>query len=231
MDRRDPTAEHLACFAGLVATPGVEPPLDEAALHLAAVLQPGLDVLEWLTTLDEIAGTCPTPTRDGVVDHVCGTLGFTGDRTSYGDWRNSCLDRVLARRRGIPITLSVVVIEVARRVGVDLCGIGMPAHFLVGDTTDPDWFADPFHGGERLDRPAARELLERLTRGQVPWREDHVSPTPTRTILIRMTNNLRAGFGQRGDRVRLASVMRLRMAFPELSGELVDAVRAGSVLN
>lgn len=230
-DPVDPTSRHLVEFARLLRleAPGV--PLDEAALAIAAVLQPRLDVLGALTELDELAASCPTPTRDGVVNHLCDTVGFVGDRATYGDWRNSCLDRVLSRRRGIPITLSIVVIEVARRVGVPLCGIGMPAHFLVGDPNDPGWFVDPFSGGTRHDRDGCRALLEQLTRGQVPWSEAHLAPTPARAIVARMTNNLLAGFTQRGDRVRTALVMRLRMAMPEFSDELATAVRAQAVLN
>jgi hypothetical protein len=80
---------------------------------------------------------------------------FEGDRADYHHWRNSCIDHVLETRRGMPITLSVVAIEVARRVGVTLAGVGMPGHFLVGDPTDPEWFADPFHGRTALGRRTA----------------------------------------------------------------------------
>ena len=95
--------------------------------------------------------SCSAPTR------------FAGDRSTYTDWRNSCLDHVLETGRGIPITLSVLLIEVARRRGVELVGIGMPAHFLVGDPTDPEWFVDPFHGGRTLDRAGCEALLRDLT--------------------------------------------------------------------
>ena len=77
---------------------------------------------------------------------------FTGNRGAYYDWRNSCLDRVIATRTGIPISLSVLMIEVARRVGCRLRGVGMPAHFLVTVADESDVFFDPFDGGRRLDR-------------------------------------------------------------------------------
>jgi hypothetical protein len=125
-------ARRLAHFTELMTGPASDLMLDEAALTMSAVLQPRLDVIEWLSVLDEFAASCPTPTREGVLAHLVGDLGFIGDRRSYGDWRNSCLDRVISGRRGIPISLSVVVIEVARRLGVGLHGIGMPAHFLIG---------------------------------------------------------------------------------------------------
>ena len=70
-----------------------------------------------------------------------------------------------------------------------------------------------------------------ITRDQVPWRASHLDPSPNRAIIARMLNNLRAGFDQRGDRVRLALVMRMRMAMPELQNEDAEAVRALAVLN
>ncbi|MEX2625282.1 MAG: transglutaminase-like domain-containing protein [Ilumatobacteraceae bacterium] len=227
----DPMAAAIGRFATLVQGDPGAVPLDETALALSAVLQPELDVIGWLATLDDLAAACATPTRSGVLAHVCGELGFEGDRRRYGDWRNSCLDRVVAQRRGIPITLSAVVIEVARRVGVRLVGVGMPAHFLVGDPDDPDWFADPFNGGHELDRDGCRELLESLTHGQVPWRDTHLAPTPTRAVIARMLNNLKAAFTQQHDPVRLALVMRMRAAVPELAGEVGEAARAQAAFN
>ena len=102
------------------------------ALMLSKALQPELDVLGVMTELDVLAADCPTPTRDGVMRFVRDDAGFTGDQTDYHHWQNSCLDHVIDRRRGMPITLAVVAIEVARRVGVRLAGICLPGHFLVG---------------------------------------------------------------------------------------------------
>ena len=107
----------------------------------------------------------------------------------------------------------------------------MPAHFLVGDPLDSEWFVDPFHRGRTLDRTGCETLLREITRDQVPWRDSHLDPSSTRMIVARMLNNLRSGFDQRGDRVRLALVTRMRMAMPELGREDADAVRALAVLN
>lgn len=227
----DLVARRLAEFAGLVAMSDDEMALDEAALAMSAVLQPRLDVIEWLSVLDEFAASCPTPTREGVLAHVFGELGFAGDRRSYGDWQNSCLDRVIDARRGIPITLSVVAIEVARRVGVSLHGIGMPAHFLVGDPSDPQWFCDPFHSGRVLSTTGAAALLAELTHGQIPWDPQHLRPVSTREVIARMLNNLKAAFAQRKDYVRLDLVMRMRIAMPEFGAEREQARRLRFVLN
>lgn len=205
--------------------------LDEAVLTMSAVLQPRLDVIEWLSVLDEFAASCPTPTREGILAHLVGNLGFIGDRRSYGDWRNSCLDRVVASRRGIPISLSVVVIEVARRLGVTLHGIGMPAHFLVGDPADPDWFCDPFHGGQILNEEGARQLLNSLTHGQILWNPQHLDPVANRLVIARMLNNLKAAFTQRKDLLRLSLVMQMRIAMPEFESEREQARRLSFVLN
>jgi regulator of sirC expression with transglutaminase-like and TPR domain len=230
VDRDDATAA-LAAFTSLVRNPDADLPLDRAALTLSAVLRPGLDIAHWLDDLDVLAASCPAGDRDGVVAKLFGGNRFTGDLATYSDWRNSCLDHVLRTGRGIPITLSVLLIEVARRCDVELVGVGMPAHFLVGDPADPEWFVDPFHGGRTLDPAGCEALLRDITRDQVAWRPSHLDPTPNRAIVARMLNNLRAGFGGRGDRVRLAMVMRMRIAMPELRDENAEAVRALAVLN
>ncbi len=221
-----------ARFAELMSAGAGEPPLDEAALLISTELQPGLDMIEWLAALDLLAGECPTPTAAGVARHLFDDGHFTGNRRAYYDWRNSCLDRVIATRTGIPISLSVLMIEVARRVGVKLVGVGLPTHFLVGVADDPDVFFDPFAGGRRLDRRAARALFEDLTRGQVPWNEMYLEPTPNHDIVIRMLNNLKAVFVNRADVVRLALIMGLRSAVPELAdAEAAEIATASAIFN
>jgi regulator of sirC expression with transglutaminase-like and TPR domain len=203
-------------FATMMAVGG-DVILDEAALLVAAALRPELDEIEWLAALDRLAGDCPTPTAKGVARYLFDTLGFTGNESSYYDWQNSCLDRVIATRVGIPITLSVLMIEVARRVGVPLVGVGMPAHFVVGVADDADAFYDPFHGPDRLDRSAAVALFHRVTGGGATWNDDFLAATSHRDIVIRMLNNLRAVFVRRSDVVRLGIVMTLRAQVPELA--------------
>jgi regulator of sirC expression with transglutaminase-like and TPR domain len=227
----DPTATALARFAAAVGGDPRRTPLDEAALLMSAVLQPGLDIIGWLAALDAVAAGCPTPTRSGIVQHLLVTEGFGQAPTVADGWRSSCVDRVIVTRRGLPITVAVVVIEVARRLGVPLVGVGMPAHFLVGDSDDPDWFLDPIGGGAVLDRAACRELLARETGGHVRWRESHLDPVANRMILVRMLNNLRAALSARADPIRHATVMRMRITIPELRDEQDAAVRAQAVLN
>ena len=218
-------------FARLFADEREVIPLDEAALAIAAVLRGPIDEMEALVALDLIAGECPTPTAEGIARHLVDGLGFRGNNTAYYDWRNSCLDLVLAQRVGIPITLAVVMIEVGRRLGVELTGVGMPGHFLVG-VPSGDVYFDIFHDADPLDRDGVRQRFDTLTDGGVPWDDVYLAPTPPRDLVIRMLNNLRGIFTARNDRLRLALVMRLRAEIPELADtEGADINAALAILN
>lgn len=220
-----------AHFGRLLAEGRDDPPLDEAALAIASTLRGDLDEIEWLAALDVIAGECPTPTPEGIARYLADDLGFAGNRAAYYDWRNSCIDRVLSTRVGIPITLSVVMIEVARRLGVALDGVGMPGHFLVGSPSG-DVFFDLFHGSEPLDRVAVRRRFEELGGGHASWSDGHLAPVSNREIVVRMLNNLRAIFMARHDTLRLALVMQLRAGMPELAEQEADDITiALAVLN
>jgi regulator of sirC expression with transglutaminase-like and TPR domain len=207
-------------------------PLDEAALLVSASIQPGLEVPHWLGELDRLAEGCSATTAEGVAHRLFTDDHFTGNRSAYYDWRNSCLDRVIATRTGIPISLSVLMIEVARRVGVELHGVGMPAHFLVGVGGDPEVFFDPFDAGRPLDRVQARAVFESVTGEQVPWNDRYLDPTPNRDIVIRMLNNLKSVFAGRSDALRLAIVMDLRAAVPELAAlEAAEITSTSAIFN
>jgi regulator of sirC expression with transglutaminase-like and TPR domain len=214
-------------FAEAVSDRGGD--LDVMALSLSKVFQPDLDLIGALAALDELAAGCPTPTRDGVMNHLFGSGMFTGDRADYHHWRNSLLDQVVDARRGMPITLTVVGIEVARRVGVPLTGVGMPGHFLVGDAEDPTWFADPFHGRTGLTGVDCREMLVQM--GMSRWSERFLDPVPNRLIIARILNNLKSSSERRGDRLRLALVMQARQVLPEFSAEGDDARQALAIFN
>jgi regulator of sirC expression with transglutaminase-like and TPR domain len=216
-----------ARFAELMRTPD-GPPLDDAALAIAAALRPDADLASARAELDELAATCPGPSGAAVAEHLV-TNGFEGDTESYHDWRNSCLDLVLDRRRGIPISLSVLMLEVGRRAGAELVGIGMPAHFLVGEPATGRYF-DLFHGAAPLDAAAARAVFANVTAGQTPWNDRFLSETTPRAIVIRMLNNLAAGFRARGDSVRFAIVMSLRADIDELADAEHDAITAATAM-
>ncbi len=193
-------------------------------LSLSKALQPDLDVIGVMTELDVLAADCPTPTRDGVMRFLTNDAGFSGDHTDYHGWQNSCLDHVIDRRLGMPITLAVVAIEVARRVGVRLAGVGFPGHFLVGDPEDRRWFADPYHRRTDLSRDDCRNLLVRL--GVQRWSDSYLETIPPRLVIARMLNNLKLSCERRDDDVRMAIVMQARQTLPEFANEHVEALES-----
>jgi regulator of sirC expression with transglutaminase-like and TPR domain len=203
----------MAHFADLVSRPEDEIPLDEAALLIAYHARPELDLGAELARLDDLAASCNPPTFDGLVRHLFGDLGFRGNTEHYRDPDNSYLDQVVRRRVGIPISLSVLTMEVGRRLGVPLDGIGMPGHFLVRHRADPTTFLDPFGGGRRLDPAGCRDVFSAL--GGVDWHDDYLAPVGPRAILTRMLVNLQSLFLP-SDLRSGAWVLQLRLAIPGL---------------
>lgn len=199
--------------------------LAEGALVLAALADPDVDAAAEQRRLDQLADQCREPTLDGVRRLLFRDLGFTGDRHDYHDPANSLLPSVLDRRRGLPITLSVVMIEVGRRVGAPLDGVGMPGHFLVRDRVLPDVYVDPFHDGAVLDAEGCAALFGRLT--QMPFEPSYLEATPAPQILARMVANLVNSYRRRGRRADLLWAARLRARCPGVSAhELVSLADA-----
>lgn len=204
-------------FVELVQRSEDEIPLDEAAL-LVAAHDHDVDVDAALATLDDLAGapglgggTAPVGLAD-LARHLFVDEGFAGDGAEYHDPRNSYLDEVLRRRLGMPITLSVVMIEVGRRCGVECVGVGMPGHFLVGGDAG---FVDPFHGGVLLDAAGARQRFERLHPG-APFLPSYLDPVGPRAILARVLANLVTSFATRAP-LSATWALQLRLAIPGLA--------------
>lgn len=215
-----------ARFADLVT--GDEARLDEGALLIAAHAQPGLDIAAECSRLDDLARGCSSSTLEGLRQYLFEELGFRGDVQHYDDPANSYLNLVLDRRRGIPITLSVVTMEVARRVGLRLAGVGMPGHFLVRSLDEPELFIDAFDGGRFLAPSDCRSIFERVQGSAVMFRPEFLSIVDQRSILLRMLNNLRASFIARNRFRDLAWVLELQLAFAELP--VVERRRTAALL-
>jgi regulator of sirC expression with transglutaminase-like and TPR domain len=184
------TAEHLH-FAHAVGRPDEQIDLAACALLIAERERPGLDVAAALRRLDELAAEVVAAggTLDALLEVLFVRHAFRGNEEDYYDPRNSDLAEVLARGLGIPITLGVVLIEVGRRAGVDVAGVGYPGHFLcVARTAGGPVYLDPFRGGRRVDRATLDA--------------DHLAVASKRAILTRMLTNLRAIHRQRGDLAR-----------------------------
>ncbi|MPZ67511.1 MAG: hypothetical protein GEU83_19130 [Pseudonocardiaceae bacterium] len=201
-------------------------PLDAGALAIAAGADPELDTERWLAELDRLAtgvDSLQTLTRRIFVDE-----GFAGATENYYDPRNSLLHEVLGRRRGIPITLSVVCIEVGRRARVGLEGVGMPGHFLVR-TIGTEHYLDPFDGGRQLDLADCEALFRSSTGAgaNVAFGPHLLTTAPVPAILTRILQNLRAVY--RGSRsfAELEWVLRMRLALPGVGvPELVELAQA-----
>ncbi len=162
------------------------------------------------------------------IAHVFGTLGFRGNTKDYYDPDNSRVQMVLERRVGVPLTLAVVAIEIARRVGVQLLPVGMPGHFLLAESptpalrrdqiadgpgTRPSRFFDPFSGGRELDAQGCQRVFEQLMSEQAfdPLMLRPVGPV---SVAARMLQNLRVVYLRQGDVSNLAGVLRLRVELP-----------------
>ncbi len=200
-------------FAELVRGPDGGCRLDLGALLIAAHARRDLDLDHELRRLDAIAAGCPDGTLAGVTRHLFDDLGFAGDTDDYGNPRNSLLDVVLDRRRGIPITLAVVLIEVARRRGLDLVGVGMPGHFLVRSAADPDLFVDPFHRSV-LDREGCEKLFSTLHGDKARFEDRYLDPVGPQAVIARMLTNLQRSFVTRGDRAGGLWAQCLRVLVP-----------------
>jgi regulator of sirC expression with transglutaminase-like and TPR domain len=207
-------------FASLVARDPDDVPLDEAALLIAARARAGADTdagfdfAAPLAALDAHAGACATPTFDAVRAELFARAGYRGNVENYDDPANSYLDRVLERRVGIPITLSVVMMEVGRRAGVPITGIGMPGHFLVS-APEPGVYCDPFGGGRVLDVDGCAALFATATRGRMQFDPTLLAPVRPQQILARMLANLEHG-PLAADPVRLAALLDLHLVIPGL---------------
>jgi regulator of sirC expression with transglutaminase-like and TPR domain len=164
-----------------------------------------------------------TPTFEGLMAALFGSGLFAGDVEQYHAVDNSLLHRVLERRRGMPITLSVVALEVGRRLGVPLYGIGLPGHFVVRDATR-ELYADPFGGGVLMERSELQAMWQRRT-GGTSLDAIALVPVTTRALVLRILNNLRASLGADPDPYQAAALARLRGAFDELDAEEAERRR------
>jgi len=211
---RLPRVDASARWSDLMDLPEGAVPLDEAALLISAHANPGLDVIAQLSRLDELAARVDGTDSQALCRVLFDNLGLRGDREHYDDPANSYLDQVLDRRRGIPISLSVLLIEIGRRRGIRLEAVGMPGHFLVRDPADPHLLIDAFDRGRRLSPTDCARLLQSVTGGAGHLTKDMLAATGPWAILARMLANLDGSFERRGDVASLKWVSDLRRTVP-----------------
>jgi regulator of sirC expression with transglutaminase-like and TPR domain len=224
----------LARFAEVVARD--EFALDHAALLIGAWDYPERDLEAYREMLDDIATrVAPDVERaasgiaraHAISDWLFDRLGFTGNADDYYDPRNSFLCDVIDRRIGIPISLSVLYLEVARRVGVLAQGVNFPGHFLVRVAIEDAWlFLDPYSRGKTLTPADLENLLRKTTTPTAVLEPSVIAAASKRQIVARMLVNLAGIYGRNGDLPRSLDVLErlaiLEPANPRIARDLAQ---------
>ena len=207
--------------------------LGRAALTIALSEYPALDVSAYLDRINALA--LEVAERAGVDADAFRTIaalnfvlfarhGFRGNRDDYYDPKNSFLNQVIERKTGIPITLSVLYMEVAERVGLTLDGVGFPGHFMVKTSAaDNEIVIDPFNGGEIKSRDDLDAMLQQMYGGKLDFRGEFVAPVSKKQILRRMLTNLKAIYAKANYLVKtLAALDRLLILDPASAEDTRD---------
>ncbi|MDE2788588.1 MAG: transglutaminase-like domain-containing protein [Chloroflexota bacterium] len=195
--------------------------LATGALLVASTDDPNVDIDGCRANLDRMAdaarGRMPSEPRpleelNAITDLLFGVIGFSGNRDDYYDPNNSYLNQVLERRLGIPITLSLLCMEVGRRAGVPVLGIGMPGHFLVRHRDEENYFVDAFNGGLLMNRDECGAVLRQAAGEDARLEEHHLNPVTPREILARVLRNLKAIYWDREEFDRCITTIGALMA-------------------
>jgi regulator of sirC expression with transglutaminase-like and TPR domain len=222
-------------FDLLMELPDGDIRLDCAALHVARDAYPELELSTSLGMLDRMAeevaalrpGLASTLRYEAMRKVVIEGYELRGNADDYYDPDNCFLNRVLQRRLGIPISLSIVWIEVGRRLKWPVSGVGFPGHFLVR-FDDPERYviADPYHEGRALSLDECRALLDRNFNGELAFSPGLLAPVGTRAILTRLLNNLRWVYAAHHCLDRLETVLRrLSAVEPDNPQHVLDLAR------
>ncbi len=232
-------------FASLVAQPSARIDVGHAALLIAKEEEPYFSVAHYLTLLDEFGAEArgwlaerQSETLSSVEafnSFMFERLGFAGNNENYYDPRNSLLSQVIDRRTGIPITLSIVYMEVGRRAGLRVEPVGLPGHFIVRASEAEDspnaMLVDPFNC-RTIDMEDCQTQLDTIYGGQVALAAEHLRPVTTKEILTRVLRNLEAVYLQaKLYRQTLAVAERIMLLTPHSVGERRTRAVALSALN
>jgi len=222
-----------ADFIQMVKRP--EPSIDLArvALLVAAESDPHIDVDGELRTLESWAAELRGRLEPGwnnlqklarLRAFVFEELGFRGDRLDYFSPSNSLLHQVIHRRRGIPITLAIVMMELGWRIGIPFEGIGFPGHFLVRLAGEPrDLILDPYRRGMSVHEEDCRRMLLETTGGKIEFEQAQLASVGKLEMIVRLLHNLKGAYlrGDENERA-LAAVERLLVLDPENADEMRD---------
>lgn len=203
--------------------------LGKAALTIATSDYPDLDINAYLSRIDGLATAVAARlgAEAGVYRSIAALnfvlfeqQAFRGNREHYFDPRNSFLNEVLDRKTGIPISLSILYIEVAHRIGLSLQGVGFPGHFLVKYPGDNEEIVvDPFNRGEILSQQNLETMLYRLYGGKIVFEPHLLDAISKKQILRRMLNNLKIIYLRQNDLIKGLSIVERLMVLDPASGE------------
>jgi regulator of sirC expression with transglutaminase-like and TPR domain len=186
-------------FISQIQRPEKDLELDLAALYLAGEEYPFLHVRAYRRQLDALAaevrdGAAGATNERSLVDALSRRLfekaGFIGNVDNYHSAENNYLNRVLDTHTGVPVTLSLIYLEIGRRLGIRCHGVGLPGHFLVR-LDELGLYLDPFNKGQLLSAADCRRLVQDMMGPHFPWREEYLAPYSKRDILYRILNNLK----------------------------------------
>jgi regulator of sirC expression with transglutaminase-like and TPR domain len=227
---RDTEAAITARLRDLVA--GEEPAIDiaEAALACAALDRPGIDLAPYRAHLAQIAEEARSQEAGSppavLAAILAGDHRYRGDRETYDDLANADLSRVIDRRRGLPVALSVLWIHAARARGWVCFGLNTPGHFVVRLEAEGDaWIIDPFDGGTVLEHDALEALVRRVQGPQAKLLVEHLVDVDDRAVLLRLQNNIRLRLQQSGERQRALGVVERMLIISPRAIELWRAAR------
>ncbi len=195
--------------------------LATAALLIAAVEYPDLDIDQQLAILDSLAEGAayrigqdrdPFYCVNNLSEYLFDEVGFQGNQGEYYDPRNSYLNEVLQRRTGLPITLCLVCLEVGKRLDIPLVGVGLPGHFVLSHRSQTDLIIDPFRRGILLSEEECAQILKNVLGANVDWDPRYLTPASNREFISRILRNLKGIYLNRRDHEEALDVVDITLA-------------------
>ena len=195
--------------------------LATAALLIAAVEYPDLDIDQQLSLLDSLAEGAayrigqdrdPFHCVNNLSEYLFDEVGFQGNQGEYYDPRNSYLNEVLQRRTGLPITLCLVCLEVGKRLDIPLVGVGLPGHFVLSHRSQTDLIIDPFRRGILLSEEECAQILKNVLGANVDWDPRYLTPASNREFIARILRNLKGIYLNRRDHEEALDVVDITLA-------------------
>ena len=230
-------SDTVSAFRQAVLVPDSQIDLGHAALIIATHKYPDLDIQRELSLFDSLASVAETrmsPDSDplqkinAISTYLFEEIGFRGNDQDYYNPKNSYLNEVLSTRLGIPITLSLLCMEVAKRLSVELVSIGMPGHLVIRHSNITDLFIDPFHGGILLSQSECIERGTSITQGRLPWNDSYLTPLSNTEFLARMLRNLKSIYLKESSYREAQIIMNLLL---EVNPEALSERRDRGIVN